>query len=200
MKSTAITAIIALSSAACVTVNIYFPAAAAEQAADQIIQDIYGRPKKGDAPEKPSNEDQSRGVGVDTSLGSRVLSLIVPMAFAAQLDIDISSPGIDKLRASMRKRNRALSPFYASGAVGMTANGLLDARDLAAVPLARRNALKQLVAEENRDRNALYQGIARENGHPEWESEIRATFAERWVTNAPRGWWYQDDGAGWKKK
>ncbi len=46
----------------------------------------------------------------------------------------------------------------------------------------------------------MYQGIARENGHPEWESEIRATFAERWVTNAPRGWWYQDDGGGWKKK
>lgn len=198
MKRTAISAIIALSSAACVTVNIYFPAAAAEQAADQIIQDIYGRPKKGDAPEKPPNE--SRGVDVDTSLGGRVLSLIVPMAFAAQLDIDISSPGIDKLRASMRKRHQALSPFYASGAVGMTATGLLDARDLAAVPLARRNALKQLVAEENRDRNALYQGIARENGHLEWESEIRATFAERWITNAPRGWWYQDDGGGWKKK
>ena len=198
MKSTTITAIIALISAACVTVNIYFPAAAAEQAADQIIQDIYGRPKKGDAPEKPPNE--SRGVDGDTSLGDRVLSFIVPMAFAAQLDIDISSPGIDKLRASMRKRHQALSPFYASGAVGMTATGLLDARDLAAVPLARRNALKQLVAEENRDRNALYQGIARENGHLEWESEIRATFAERWVTNAPRGWWYQDDGGGWKKK
>lgn len=193
MKSTAITAIIALSSAACVTVNIYFPAAAAEQAADQIIQDIYGRPKKGGAPEKPPND-------VDTSLGSRVLSLIVPMAFAAQLDIDISSPGIDKLRASMRKRHQALSPFYASGAVGMTASGLLDARDLAAVPLARRNALKQLVAEENRDRNALYRGIARENGRLEWESEIRATFAERWVTNAPRGWWYQDDDNRWKKK
>ncbi|MBA3494742.1 MAG: YdbL family protein [Gammaproteobacteria bacterium] len=198
MKSTTITAIIALSSAACVTVNIYFPAAAAEQAADQIIQDIYGRPKKGDAPEKPPNE--SRGVDGDTSLGCRVLSFIVPRAFAAQLDIDISSPGIAKLRASMRKRHQALSPFYASGAVGMTATGLLDARDLAAVPLARRNALKQLVAEENRDRNALYQGIARENAHLEWESEIRATFAERWVTNAPRGWWYQDDGGGWKKK
>ena len=128
------------------------------------------------------------------------MSFIVPMAFAAQLDIDISSPGIDKLRASMRKRHQALSPFYASGAVGMTATGLLDACDLAPVPLARRNALKQLVAEENRDRNALYQGIARENGHLEWESEIRATFAERWVTNAPRGWWYQDGGGGWKKK
>ncbi len=151
MKSKTITAIIALSSAACVTVNIYFPAAAAEQAADEIIQDIYGRPKKGDAPEKPPKKSQ--GVDVDASLGGRVWTLIVPMAFAAQLDIDISSPGIDKLRASMRKRHQALSPFYASGAVGMTATGLLDARDLAAVPLARRNALKQLVVEENRDRN-----------------------------------------------
>ena len=41
--------------------------------------------------------------------------------------------------------------------------------------------------------------IARANGHPEWEADIRSTFARRWVANAPAGWWYQQDGA-WKQK
>ena len=31
-----------LLAAACVTINVYFPAEAAEKAADRIIQDVYG--------------------------------------------------------------------------------------------------------------------------------------------------------------
>jgi hypothetical protein len=42
--------------------------------------------------------------------------------------------------------------------------------------------------------------IARANGHPEWEPDIRRTFADRWVANAPRGWWYQDASGAWKQK
>lgn len=42
----------ALTASACVTINIYFPAAAAEKAADRIIDDIYDA-KEGGAP-KPS--------------------------------------------------------------------------------------------------------------------------------------------------
>ncbi|MEE8343267.1 MAG: DUF1318 domain-containing protein, partial [Gammaproteobacteria bacterium] len=44
-----------------------------------------------------------------------------------------------------------------------------------------------------------YGEIARANGHPEWEKEIRGTFAKRWVANAPSGWWYQQ-GTTWKQK
>ena len=40
---------------ACVTVNIYFPAAAAEKAADRIIDDVLGSGKSGaDAPPAPA--------------------------------------------------------------------------------------------------------------------------------------------------
>ena len=37
-------------SASCVTINIYFPAAAAEKAADRIIDEIYQLRKDGPAP------------------------------------------------------------------------------------------------------------------------------------------------------
>jgi hypothetical protein len=46
----------------------------------------------------------------------------------------------------------------------------------------------------------LYTEIARANGHPEWEADIRKTFAGRWIANAPAGWWYQDSGGQWKRK
>ena len=36
------------------------------------------------------------------------------------------------------------------------------------------------------------QEIARANNHPEWEADIRKTFAKRWIDNAPKGWWYED--------
>jgi uncharacterized protein YdbL (DUF1318 family) len=193
--------------AACVTVNIYFPAAAAEKAADKIIQDIYGKKPKGEK-EKPVEEppaeeqpapEESSGLPHLNDLTS-LLNLLAPPAQAKQPDIDISTPGIKKLQAAMRGRHQALQPFYASGAVGMTSKGLLAVRDPGAVPLPDRNKVKQLVAQENQDRNALYAEIARENGHPEWEAQIRGTFAERWIANAPGGWWHQGGSGQWRQK
>lgn len=95
---------------------------------------------------------------------------------------------------------RELAPYYSSGAVGMTRDGRIDVRDQKLVALPQRNAVKTLVADENRDRDALYAEMARANDHPEWESEIRATFARRWVDNARKGWWYMDNSGGWKQK
>ncbi|CAN4272811.1 hypothetical protein MCEZLEM10_01065 [Methylophilaceae bacterium] len=41
MKKAVITLVVGLSLSACVTINIYFPAAAAEKAADKIIDDVW---------------------------------------------------------------------------------------------------------------------------------------------------------------
>lgn len=42
--------------AGCVTINIYFPAAAAEKAADRIIDEVWQLdPKRGDAGERPAS-------------------------------------------------------------------------------------------------------------------------------------------------
>ncbi len=40
---------------ACVTINIYFPAAAAEKAADKIIDEVWQLKKEG---EQPANKEQ----------------------------------------------------------------------------------------------------------------------------------------------
>ncbi|KAF0844473.1 hypothetical protein FNL37_1923 [Methylovorus glucosotrophus] len=117
----------------------------------------------------------------------------------AAADLEINTPAISAIKNSMQARHAQLAPFYSSGAVGFSRDGLVAVRDAAAVPLAQRQALNSLVAAENKDRNALYAEIANGNQHPEWEPEIRATFAKRWADKAQGGWWVQD-GSGWIKK
>jgi predicted RNA-binding protein with TRAM domain len=57
-------------------------------------------------------------------------------------------------------------------------------RDATKVALKDRVAVNQAVAEDNRDRKAVYREIAVANGHPEWEGQIRDTFAKQWIASA----------------
>ena len=183
---------------ACVTINVYFPAAAAEQAADRIIQDVWGRENRPSEPATPA-DPQGRAKS-DTPVLIGLLERMVSSAQAAEPDLDISSPAIRQLTASMEQRHSRLRPWYDAGAVGLTRDGLVAVRDQGEIPLADRNAVRQLVSDENSDRQALYRQIAVANGHPEWESDIRRTFAERWVANARGGWYYQDRSGNWQQK
>lgn len=128
-----------------------------------------------------------------------VLVLCFSAAAVADADLRIDTPGVNALKQSMRERFHELRPYLDSGAVGLTDDGLLAVRDASAVPLAARQALNALIAAQNRDRNALYAEIARANGHPEWEGEIRNTFAQRWIQRAQPGWWVES-GGGWTQK
>ncbi len=182
---------------ACVTINVYFPAAAAQEAADLIIRDVYGEGQKKEAPDA-TQSPQSNLTHQPPLLLTALNWMIAPAQAAA--DISVQTPAIRALQASMKQRHNALEAHYASGAIGMTIDGLLDIRDLSAVALKERRAVQKLVGDENRDRDTLYAEIARANGHPEWEAEIRSTFARRWVDNAPRGWWYETGKGAWKQK
>lgn len=183
---------------ACVTINVYFPAAAAENAADKIIQKVYGEDSS--KPDPGKTDPQSSLTRLPTNMVAAIANFFIPAAQAQQPDINISSPAIDKSTAMMRDRHQELSQYYSSGAVGMENNGLITIKDDKLISLKDRNTVKKLVADENRDRNMLYTELARANGHPEWEDEIRKTFARRWIANAPGGWWYKDASGRWQQK
>ncbi len=189
---------------ACVTINVYFPAAAAQEAADRIINRVYGTEGEGEKPAEPaaqpSQQPQSRTSSAVTLALVGTLNWLITPAEAAAPNIDIKSPAIQSITAGMEARHSSLAAYYANGAIGMTGDGLIVARDLNAIPLRDRSKVQQLIADENKDRAALYNEIALANGHPEWGKDIRATFARRWVANAPAGWWYQDAAGGWKQK
>jgi len=193
--------LMALALTACVTINIYFPAAAAEEAARTIVRDVLKSEQSEPAPPPTEGDRQSQRARPNPLLLAfgMVLERLVPEAQAAQADIDINTPAIRAIRASMQRRQASLAPFYNSGAIGFDSEGSVGVRDLAAAPLKDRNRLKKLVADENADRGRLYQEIARANGHPEWEGDVRATFAKVWVQEAPQGYWYRSAGS-WRQR
>lgn len=181
----------------CVTINIYFPAAAAEKAADEIIKDIQSlTPQKVEPKPKSERSDwqQSMMHWLDNAI-----NVVISSAQAAEADLSIDSAEIRQLRATMETRFASLQPLYATGTIGIQADGSLAVRDAASVPLKDRNQVSKLVAAENADRQKLYQAIANANGHPDWSAQIKSTFAARWISNAQAGWWYQSSGS-WKQK
>jgi uncharacterized protein len=192
-----------LALSACVTINVYFPAAAAEKAADKIIEDVWGSDKSSESTKREDDKQTSvRETGAQDVLlaaAASVLDFIVAPAHA-QANLNIETPAIRQLTQSMEARHAQLKKYYDAGAIGLTRDGLVQVRDQNLVPLPERNAVRKLVAEENADRTNLYREIATANGHTEWEADIRTTFAERWASKAPAGWWFQDEGGAWKQK
>ena len=179
---------------ACVTINVYFPAAAAEKAADAIIEEVWG-----DSPDDATGaETEPEASLVPAAVLAALVDWFIPAAHA-QADLEISTPATNKLKASMQVRHEKLRGYYDLGAAGLTRDGLIAVRDAKLVALSQRAELKALVAAENVDRNALYKELANANGHPEWEPQIRSTFAGRWISKARSGWWY-DAGDGWRQK
>jgi len=182
---------------ACVTINIYFPAAAAEKAADEIIKDIQKN-----TPQQTEPKPKASLPGWQASMYQVIdnaINVVVSPAQADEANLAIDSAEIRQLRAAMESRFASLQPLYAAGYIGIQADGLLAVRDSGSVPLKDRNQVNKLVAAENADRQNLYQAIANANGHPEWAAQIKSTFAARWVSNAQPGWWYQSSGS-WKQK
>ena len=126
--------------------------------------------------------------------------VLTQAAVAAEADIEINTPAIASIKAGMKARHAELRPYYQSGAIGLTRDGGIAVHDATLVPLAQRQQLNTLVAAQNKDRDALYREIATANGHPEWEPQVRGTFAERWIQKAPAGWWYRNADGAWVKK
>lgn len=182
---------------ACVTINVYFPAAEAEQAAREFVDKVLG--DESDASSKPSTSPAERKQPSSPGLG--LLSFFISDAYAQQADISLRTPAIQSIQDRMAERFQSqLSGLFDAGALGFGNDGLIVVRDAAAVPLKQRAGLSQLVAEDNRDRNAVYREIAVANGHAEWESQIRETFARQWIQSARAGWWYQAADGAWKQK
>ena len=180
----------------CVTVNIYFPAAEVQKAADKIVDDVRtkGNDAKPESAPVPAQGPSSRlDIPSSFSLG--------PTQAEAAMNIDISTPAIRGIKDSMRNRFPQLKPFYDRGAIGENNKGFLEARDTAALNLQERSQVNKLIDLENRDRMALYSEIASANKFgAELVPQVKQIFANSWREKSQAGWWVQDDSGAWKKK
>ncbi|QSX78232.1 DUF1318 domain-containing protein [Agrilutibacter solisilvae] len=192
---------------ACVTINVYFPAAEAKEAAKEFVEKVIG--EEADKAQEPAKPGEGGGMAMQPAQGLEhllahvdLLSLVgIGSAHAqSQPDITIKTPAIQAIQARMAGRfDKDLRAGFDAGALGFAGDGTIVVRDAGKLALKDRVAVNQAVADDNRDRKAVYREVAVANGHPEWEAQIRDVFAKQWIASARSGWWYQSGGA-WKQK
>ncbi len=188
--------------AACVTINIYFPAEEVRSAADRIVNEVWG---EGDQQPAPSNPAASPETGPTSLLP---VSIGPASAWAAEgvngADINISTPQIRAIKDAMKQRTAELRSYLDGGQVGIGRDGLLKVRTLEGLDLRGRSSVQRLVNAENQDRLRLYSEIAGEiNKNPNrtaTPAQVQEIFAESWRAQAASGWYIESGGGNWQRK
>ena len=195
----------ALLLSACVTINVYFPAAEAKEAAREFVEKVIDEADKVQIKETPADGGGMamlhKRFDFDVSGFDPWMLVGIGSAQAQSApDITIKTPAIQAIQSRMESRFAStLRAGFDSGALGFTSDGLITVRDAGKLELKDRVSMNAAVADDNRDRKAVYREVAVANGHPEWESQIRDVFAKQWIESARSGWWYQSGGS-WKQK
>lgn len=175
---------------ACVTVNIYFPAAEVNKAADKIVEDVYGTAGE------PAKEQKQ---GPSSSLPMLLASFFAPAPAHAQDATTVSNAAIRGLNEQVAANHQQLAPYYASGNVGVAADGSVALRDTAGLSVPQVAGLKRLIAADNAARQSLYAEVAKALNTPE-TGKVQAVFAAKWRDKAQPGWWIQGDDGAWRQK
>jgi len=176
--------LVALFVYSCVTVNIYFPAQEAQKTAKEIVNSIRGNVKV---------QQKENKKPVPTSF-----IIFVPKAYAADV-LNTTNAKIAAIKQRMRQRFEIMKPYYEKGYLGEGLNGFLV---IYRQPKSLRDRLKlkKLVSDENRDRNALYQEVARVlKIQTSQMDRLRKIFAKQWQDTAPKGTYIQT-ATGWIRK
>jgi len=178
----------------CVTVNIYFPAAEVQKAADVIVEDVRQLDKKQE--QKPQEQQKLNQYYQKL----KKLSWGTAEAYA-QIDIEVTTPAIRALKDSIKARFPQLRPFYDKGNVGESNTGFLENRDLGNMSLKEKADLSRLIEQENKDRKDLYAEIMKANKFgTDVLPQIQKIFANSWRDKSQSGWWIQKDSGEWDKK
>ena len=153
--------------AACVTINIYFPAEKVESVAGEIVRDIRSQ-------DKPPKDDRSS-----------LLNSLVPGLQPAQAWADdattVSNPTIRALKERLRANYRQMKPFYQKGAVVENNSGYVSLGNTQGLDLTQKRDLNALLNAENNMRKQLYEEVAKAlKIDPSQVSRIGEIFAKEW--------------------
>jgi len=180
--------------ASCVTVNIYFPAAAVQKAADEIVEDVRKMEQKQE--QKPEEKQNIKGLYDELKK-----FCWGPTEAYAEIDIEVSTPAIRALKDSLKQRFPLLKPFYDRGSIGENNMGLIETKDLTGLNLKEKADLSRLVEQENKERKDLYTEIMKANKFgPDVLPQIQKIFANSWREKSQPNWWIQNDKGDWEKK
>ncbi|GFO67254.1 lipoprotein [Geomonas limicola] len=209
-----------LAACAVITVNVYFPEKAAKEAYKSLDEMLLknsgdkGTPAGEQPPAAPAPGPQAQPEKPLSRLFDEIPSFsLVSEAFAAEADADAlavelsSMPEVLKAYDEMNRRLPRLNALFASGAVGLTNQGLVSVRDKA--KLAAQD--EALVAAENQSRKTVVTSMAKAIVKLSKQKESKAaldqvmgkaaaTYADTKREAAHPGWWMQLQNGRWVQK
>ncbi len=98
------------------------------------------------------------------SMFQRAIDALDPMPKAYAAELNTVSPMVKEIATRMRDRNAAVDALKKSGCAGESNRGYLELRDCADLADdAKKNEAQKVIADDNKDRKALYKEIARLN-------------------------------------
>jgi uncharacterized protein YdbL (DUF1318 family) len=171
---------------ACVTINIYFPEAAVQKTAEEIVDEV-----------RKSEEEGKKKQESDIVQSSFVF---IPAAYA-QEEQTVSTPKIRAIKQSLKDKEPLLRPFFDQGNIGEANDGFIQIRNEDNLNLKDKADLRRLIKEVNGDRDSLYAEVAKALNIEESQiPRIQKIFAKSWIGNSRPGWWIQKDDGEWIRK
>jgi len=205
-----------LAACAVITVNVYFPEKAAKEAYKSLDEmllktDDNKSPSGPKAPTTAPADPQAKPLS--HLFNELPIFSLVPAAYAADneadtLAIELSSmPEVLKAYDNMSRRLPRVNELFASGAVGLTNQGLVTVREKTKVTPQD----ESMLAAENQDRKTVVMSMAKAilklNKQKESKEALdlvlgkaAATFADTKREAAQRGWWVQLQNGRWVQK
>lgn len=175
-------ALVLLLVTACVTVNIYFPAAEVRQDAERVVKEAYGIEVEEDRP----------GAG-------SLLDIFGPAEACAQDYVNLNNAATRGAEQKVIGNTKQLTPYYNAGNVGIDSGGFAVLRTQEGLGMQDVAAAQRLVQQDKQYKMDLYKAKAEAAGTPGKVGEVQRIYADVWRQYAQSGWWIQD-GGGWRQK
>jgi uncharacterized protein YdbL (DUF1318 family) len=204
---------------ACVTVNVNFPESAVQKATDDYVRDLYRAKERGKAPASenaatpaepeaspspsPSPSKKSQKKPTTKSVTTSSIWDLIPSAEAAEADLNfrVDSDKSMKIRDRLAGRLDEVLTQKKAGVLGETNDGLLFLKSPEKLKKLLTKKVETLVADENKDREELYEEVAASNKVSKNRiKDIQKSFARSFQAESPSGTWVQDGDGKWSQK
>jgi uncharacterized protein len=183
-----------------ITINVYFPAEKIQEAADIIEDRVRGLDQ-----EREAGEEASKQTSKADRSGRSILDLFCTTAYAQEnVDLEIDTPAINRIVENRANRYREhIRSLLNQGVVGEGNKGYLVQKDMQSLALQEVAQARRIIREENADRKAQYEEIAKANGletDPETIERTGRQFAIKIREKLEPGQFYQNDDGAWVQK
>jgi len=175
----------------CVTVNVNLPEGAVQAASDDYVKDLYQAKERDKAPKVTPSPTQKPQASFE----------LIPSAYA-DTNLRTASEKTAGIKQRQRDRLEDVTTQKKAGIIGESSDGYLVMKNhLDPSKKILEKKIETLIAEENKDRKALYTEILEINGVTKSNFKtVEASFSHSFQDLSPVGTWIQDEEGKWSQK